>query len=71
MQLLHFRVPRWHLVTPVEAAKTRWSVYGWSLEPIPPMHVRILRTIVANPQPFLVPSPHPRRFTPLLPFALY
>mmetsp|Transcript_11070 Transcript_11070/g.27133 ORF Transcript_11070/g.27133 Transcript_11070/m.27133 type:complete len:325 (+) Transcript_11070:80-1054(+) len=30
--LLHFRVPRWHLVTPVRANKVRWSVYGWSLE---------------------------------------
>jgi len=31
--VLTFRVPRWHLVTPVKAEKVRWSVYGWALEP--------------------------------------
>lgn len=53
--LLHFRVPRWHLVTPVEAAKTRWSVYGWTLVPVVPPHIRLARAAAAaDPTPLLV-----------------
>eukprot|EP00960_Hanusia_phi_P057500 763583-Hanusia_phi.AAC.11 len=47
--LVTFKVPRWHLVTPVTANKIRWSVYGWSLEENVDFGTRIFRFVLANP----------------------
>eukprot|EP00290_Baffinella_frigidus_P054030 CAMPEP_0180350828 /NCGR_PEP_ID=MMETSP0989-20121125/6200_1 /TAXON_ID=697907 /ORGANISM="non described non described, Strain CCMP2293" /LENGTH=306 /DNA_ID=CAMNT_0022340223 /DNA_START=18 /DNA_END=938 /DNA_ORIENTATION=+ len=43
--VLHFRVPRWHLVTPVKSPKTRWSVYGWAVDPVVPFPMRVLKAV--------------------------
>ncbi|EKX46617.1 hypothetical protein GUITHDRAFT_107400 [Guillardia theta CCMP2712] len=52
--LVTFKVPRWHLVTPVTANKIRWSVYGWSLEERVDIGTRFFRFLLANPLVALV-----------------
>lgn len=47
--LLTFRVPRWHLVTPVKARKVRWSIYGWSIEQVPSDWQRFVTFVTTKP----------------------
>jgi len=47
--LLTFRVPRWHLVTPVKAHRTRWSFYGWTLAAKPTDWERLVMFVTASP----------------------
>mmetsp|Transcript_52210 Transcript_52210/g.130059 ORF Transcript_52210/g.130059 Transcript_52210/m.130059 type:complete len:307 (-) Transcript_52210:49-969(-) len=47
--LLTFRVPRWHLVTPVKAHKVRWSIYGWSLSEQPTDWERFVTFVTTQP----------------------
>ena len=47
--LLTFRVPRWHLVTPVRAHRTRWSIYGWSLDAQPSEWEQFVTFVTTKP----------------------